>query len=102
MNNETLTIYGLGNNICYCEAQGLSNCFAAYAEFGIGEYIESVGFNPMSGYTYIALENGIQICSMLGCGVEYLVTNCDDGEEHFFDTYEDAENFDPYTDKNFD
>lgn len=96
MKNETLTIYGIGNNICYCEAQGLSNCFAAYAENCAGDDIMSVGFNSNSGYTYIALENGISICSMLGREVEYLVTDFNNGEEYFFDTYEEAENFDQY------
>ena len=49
-----------------------------------------VGFNSNSGYVYIALENGISICSMLGRDVEYLVTDFNDGEEHFLDSYEEA------------
>lgn len=51
-----------------------------------------VGFNENSGYVYIALENGISICSMLGREVEYLITNFEDGEETFFDEYEIALN----------
>ena len=50
-----------------------------------------VGFNENSGYVYIALENGISICSMLGQDVEYLVTDFEDGTEYFLDTYEEAE-----------
>jgi hypothetical protein len=50
-----------------------------------------VGFNSNSGYVYISLENGISICSMLGRGVEYLVTNFEDGEETFFESYGEAE-----------
>jgi hypothetical protein len=34
---------------------------------------------------------------MLGRDVEYLVTNMRNGEEHFFETYEEAENFDTYS-----
>jgi uncharacterized protein YuzB (UPF0349 family) len=29
--------------------------------------------------------------------VEYLVTNMRNGEEYFFETYEEAENFDTYS-----
>jgi hypothetical protein len=95
-----LTINGLEHNICYCEAKGLSLCFAAYSEFAIGECIMEggIGFNPNSGYTYIALENGISICSMMGNSIEYLVTDFNNGEEHFFETYEEAETFEPYED----
>lgn len=99
-NTQTqLTIHNLDHNICYCEAKGLSLCFDAYSQFAIGECImeEGIGFNPNSGYTYIALENGITICSMMGRSVEYLVTNMNNGEEYFFDTYEEAESFDTYS-----
>jgi hypothetical protein len=75
----------------YCEAKGLSKVFGAYAN-NCNEDIFEVGFNANSGYVYIALENGISICSMLGQNVEYLVTDFDSGEEYFFNTYEEAEN----------
>jgi len=79
-------------NPAYCEAKGLSKVFGAYANNCSSEDIFEVGFNANSGYVYIALENGISICSMLGGNVEYLVTDLDNGEEYFFDTYEEAEN----------
>ncbi len=89
-----LEIYGLTTEgIAYCEAKGLSNVFSAYADECAAEDIMQVGFNPNSGYVYIALENGISICSMLGREVEYLVTDMDDGEEFFFDSYQKAESF---------
>ena len=97
-NTQTqLTINGLDHNICYCEAKGLSICFDAYSQEAIGECIMDggIGFNPNSGYTYIALENGISICSYLGRRVQYLVTNFNDGEEHFFDSYKEAKTFEP-------
>ena len=87
---ETLTINGIGDSIAYCEAKGLSKCFQAYADNCSGEDIMTIGFNPNSGYTYIALENGLQICSMLGREVEYLIVNFMDGEETFYDSYEIA------------
>lgn len=89
--NNELTIYGLNESIAYCEAMGLAKCFEAYAEECPSEWITQVGFNSNSGYVYIALENGIQIASMLGKGVEYLVSNLENGYEDFFLTYEEAE-----------
>ncbi len=91
--STNLTIHNLGENVAYCEAIGLSKVFEAYANIG-GDIMEGgIGFNPNSGYVYIALENGISICSMLGREAEFLVTNFEDGEESFFDKYEDAEKF---------
>jgi hypothetical protein len=91
MKNE-LTIYGLRDSIPYCEAQGLAKCFQAYADHALNEYIMEggIGFNENSGYVYIALENGVTICSMLGNDVQYLVTDFEDGTEFFYDTYEEA------------
>jgi hypothetical protein len=85
---KSIEIYGCGESIAFCEAQGLSKCFQAYADNCAGEDIMTIGFNPNSGYTYIALENGLQICSMLGNDVEYLITDFQDGEETFYDEYE--------------
>lgn len=92
MKNQ-LVIYQLNESIAYCEAKGLSLCFGAYAEHCAGEEIMEIGFNPNSGYVYIALESGVSICSMLGRSVEYLVISFMDGEESFFDSYEEAMDF---------
>ena len=81
--------------VAYCEAQGLSLCFSAYAEHSAGEDILEIGFNSNSGYVYIALENGISICSKFGRSVEYLVNDWNTGEEHFFYSYHEAETFEP-------
>ena len=105
MKQETLIIHGINESgPAYCEAIGISEVFKAYAENCSREYINEggVGFNPNSGYVYLSLENGVCICSMLGRKVEYLVTNFDTGEEHFFDTYEEAINFDVYNFENED
>jgi hypothetical protein len=77
-------------NPAFCEAMGLSRVFEAYANECSREDIMEVGFNHNSGYVYIALENGISICSMLGQRVEFLVTDFDNGEELFFDNYTQA------------
>lgn len=94
-----LTINGFdSSSMCYLEALGMSKVFEAYASVGEDIIEGGIGFNPNSGYVYIALENGISICSMLGRDVEFLVTNFNNGEEHFFDTYEEAETFEPTED----
>jgi hypothetical protein len=62
----------------------------AYQEFAKGEYIMDYGFNKMSGYVYIALENGVQIASCFGNPVEYIVYQHEQDEEEFFDTYAEA------------
>lgn len=77
--------------IAACEASGLAKIFEAYCNEAAGESIMEIGFNCNSGYTYIALENGISVCSAFGRDVEYLVTNMYNGEEFFFDSYEEAE-----------
>lgn len=90
MENQ-LIINGLYNRVAYCEAQGLAKCFQAYADYARGEYILDIGFNENSGYTYIALENGITIGSHLGADIEYIVINSECGTESFSFTYEEAE-----------
>ena len=87
---ETLIINGLSQSIAYCEAQGLAKCFQAYADYALNEYILEVGFNENSGYTYIALENGISIASSMGNDIDYLVTKFYDGAEFFYSSYEEA------------
>jgi hypothetical protein len=90
---STITINNFnGNAIAYCEAQGLANIFQAYADYAVNESIleDGIGFNDKSGIVYLALENGISICSSFGHEVEYLVTNFDNGDETFYETYEEA------------
>ena len=91
---NTITINGIDGSIAYCEAKGLSKVFMAYANECSRSEIMEVGFNPNSGYVYIALEDGISICSNLGREVEFLVTDVNDGEETFYDTYEEAQKHD--------
>ena len=90
---NTIEITGIGNSISYCEAKGLGLIFQAYANQCANEEIMGVGFNANSGYVYIALENGISICSCMGHQVDYLVTNFYNGEETFHDTYQEALEF---------
>ena len=94
-NIQQITINGFdSHSLCYLEALGMSKIFEAYASIGEEILEDGIGFNPNSGYVYIALENGISICSMLGREVEFLVTDFYNGEERFFDNYEEALNFD--------
>ena len=64
----------------------------AYQEFAQREDIMECGFNKMSGYVYIALENGVQIASCFGQSVDYIVYQFESDEEEFFDTYTEAIN----------
>ena len=89
---NTIEITGISNSIAYCEANALGMIFQAYANECPSEDIMGIGFNPNSGYVYIALENGISICSCMGHQVDYLVTNFYNGEETFYDTYKEAQN----------
>jgi hypothetical protein len=101
---DKLEIYGVSNQgLAVAEAWGLSNVFLAYADNCAGEDINEIGFNSMSGYVYIALENGIQIASAFGQQVEYIISDIMNDEEFFFDDYETAleqlEAFDPSYDE---
>ena len=90
---NTITIHNFnGDSIPYCEAQGLAKVFQAYADHCTNESIleGGIGFNENSGIVYIALENGVSICSSFGHDVEYLVTDVEFGGEEFFEFYEDA------------
>jgi len=87
-----MEIIGLNESIAYCEAKGLAECLNAYAENCSGESILAIGFNENSGYTYITLENGITIRSMLGREVEYSIEDFWTDYEVSFDTYEEANN----------
>lgn len=88
---EKIEIYGLSyDGIANREAIGLAVVFEAYANHAGAADIQEIGFNPNSGYVYIALENGVQICSMLGNEAEYLVTDIMNGEEEWFSDYDIA------------
>jgi hypothetical protein len=55
------------------------------------EEIFQMGFNPNTGYAYIALECDIQIASCHGQEVDFIVTDHENGKEYFFDSYEEAD-----------
>ena len=55
------------------------------------EEIFEMGFNLNSRYAYIALECDIQIACKEGEDVEFLVTDYENGDEYFFDSYEEAD-----------
>jgi len=78
------------DNPAYLEAKGLAKVWKAYYKNAVREDIMEVGFNENSGYVYIALENGISIASAFGQNVDYLVTDMNNGEEYFLDSYNEA------------
>jgi len=81
------------NSFAYLESIGKSKVWAAYAENFAGETIMEEGFNPNSGYIYIALDNGVTIGSCVGHEVEYILTEYENGEEIFFDSYQELEKY---------
>ena len=78
-------------NPAYLEAKSLSKLWESYSENCSREDIFEVGFNPNSGYVYIALESNITLVSSFGQDVEYLVTDFETGEETFFETINEAQ-----------
>jgi hypothetical protein len=86
-----MKMYNL-DNPAYLEAKGLAKVWKAYYKNASREDIMEVGFNQNSGYVYIALEYGITIASAFGQDVEFIVTDFEDGEEFFFDSYDEADN----------
>ena len=64
----------------------------AYKNNCSSEEIMCAGMNLNTGYVYIALKNGIQIASCFGQDVEFVVTDYNEGEDYFLDTYEEALN----------
>ena len=65
----------------------------AYRDYAFGEDVMETGFNQNSGYVYIALENNITIASCFGQEVDYIVYDFTTGDEHFFDSYDEAKEY---------
>jgi hypothetical protein len=79
------------NSFAYLEAKGKSKVWEAYAEHYAAEEIMEEGFNPNSGYVYLALENGITIASSFGQEVHFIYYDFDSDEEMIFDSFEELE-----------
>lgn len=70
-------------SFAYLEAVGKSKVWMAYAEHFANEEILEEGFNPNSGYVYIALENGVTIASSFGQDVDFIIYDEEEGQEMF-------------------
>jgi hypothetical protein len=81
------------NSFAYLESIGKSKVWKAYADNFANEDIMEEGFNPNSGYVYIALENGITIGSCVGHEVEYIVFDNETENELILDNYEELETY---------
>jgi len=79
------------NSFAYLEAKGKSKVWEAYAEHYAAEEIMEEGFNPNSGYVYLALENGITIASSFGQEVDFIYYDFDSDEEMIFDSFKELE-----------
>lgn len=71
-------------------AQAIANVFDAYANEANDEEIVKVEYNSNRNYVYLELYNGVSICSILEGYLQYMVTDTFDGEEYFFDNYDEA------------
>jgi hypothetical protein len=78
---------------CYSEARSKSIVWAAYAEYFVGEEIMEEGFNPNSGYVYIALEMGVTIASGFNRLAEFIVYDDYIDQEIFFDSYDELQEY---------
>jgi hypothetical protein len=87
-----MRMVNFNGSVAHLEAKGLSNVWKAYASECASDKIMEIGFNPNSGYVYIALENGITIASCMGQSVEFIVSDFYAGDEKFYDSYFDAIN----------
>ena len=72
------------------DIQSIDIVIKAYKKYANGEDIEFSGFNNQTGYVYIALLNGVQIISNFGQEVEFLITDYENEDEIFMDTYTEA------------
>ena len=77
-------------NMGSLDKKSLELVWKAYNDTRLNEEIFEIGFNLSSGNVYIALENGVSIASCFGQPVDYIVTDYNNGEEFFFDTYDEA------------
>jgi hypothetical protein len=90
----TNTLENLLQNLKCSDLESLYIVIDAYKEAGSPEIMEGgIGMNMNSGYVYIALENGIQIASCFGQSVDYLVYDFESGDEFYFETYDEAEDY---------
>ena len=64
-----------------------------YKDKASGEFIHSSGWNDQSGYAFIALESGVEILSCFGQDPDFIVYDHDTGEEIFFDSFEEAQEY---------
>lgn len=80
-------------SVAYLEAKGKAIIWNAYADYFASEDIMEEGFNPNSGYVYLALENGVTIASSFGQDVELIVYDQETDEELFFDSIDELNNY---------
>jgi hypothetical protein len=80
------------DNMGSLDKKSLELVWKAYNDTRLNEDIFEIGFNLSSGYVYIALENNISIASCFGQSVDFIVTDYENGDEFYFDTYNEAYN----------
>lgn len=79
------------NSMAYLDAKSKSIVWNAYAEYFASEDIMEEGFNINSGVVYIALENGITICSSFGHDVFYVIYDNETDQDIEFSTLDELQ-----------
>lgn len=77
------------NSFGYSDAKSKAVVWTAYAENFAGEEIMEEGFNPNTGYVYIALENGVTIASSFGQSVDFFIYDNETDQELEFNSIEE-------------
>jgi len=79
------------NSFAYLDAKSKSIVWMAYAENFSSEEIMEEGFNINSGVVYIALENGVTICSAFGYEAFYIIYDNETDQEIEFSTIDELQ-----------
>lgn len=82
-------MYTQNNSLGYSDAKSKAVVWTAYADHFSGEEIMEEGFNPNTGYIYIALENGVTIASCFGQSVDFFIYDNETDQELEFNSFEE-------------
>jgi hypothetical protein len=81
------------NSFAYLDAKSKAIVWRTYAESFSNMTIMEEGFNPNSGYVYIALEIGVTIASAFGHEAEFIVYDYEKQEETFIESIQELNQY---------
>ena len=80
-------------SVGYLDAKSKAIVWRTYAESFSNMTIMEEGYNPNSGYVYIALEIGVTIASAFGHEAEFIIYDYETGEENFLESLEELNQY---------